>query len=307
MVGTGQAGLSFREVGRLIGQRNCFTKPRKGSTVDAPEEPAAKERYTQMRKYLTLTMALGALIALSVVGFASAAGEKPSEVVVGNLKLIANGGFSPKALSKTTPTPISLTASGEIQTLDGSQPPAVKEVILETDKNGSVNVKGYPTCKSSQLQATDTATAEKTCKTALIGTGTTTARVQFPEQNPINVPSKLLVFNGGESGGTTTMYIHAYFSAPVSGAIVTTVKIKKIHKGRFGLLATASIPKIANGAGSVTKFNLTINKKFTYKGKKQSILAAKCTDGKLQVHVLAKFYSGEQAATEIVRTCTPKK
>ncbi len=259
-----------------------------------------------MRKYLALTMALGALIALTVVGLASAAGEGPVTVTSGNLKFTANGGFTPKGLSKTKPTPIALTAEGAISTLNGEHPPALQEVLLETDKNGSVNVKGFPTCRLGQLQSTDTAAAEKACGTALIGTGTTTVQVQFPEQNPINVNSKLLVFNGGESGGKTTFYIHAYFNAPITGAIVTTVKISKIHKGRFGLLADATIPKIAGGSGSVTKFSLKINKGIKYKGKTYNPLNAKCTDGKLVVNAVGKFSDGTTTQAEIVRACTPK-
>ena len=71
----------------------------------------------------------------------------------------------------------------------------------------------------------------------------------------------MLVINGGFSGGTTTLYIHAYFSAPVTGAIVTTLKIKKVHNGRYGLKTVATIPKIAGGSGSVKTFDLKINKK----------------------------------------------
>jgi hypothetical protein len=258
-----------------------------------------------MRKHLKLTLALAAMVALSVAGLAMAAGSK-EEVTVGNLKVKTGGGFSPKTLSKTKQTPIALTAEGHISTLDGTHPPAVKEVLIETDKNGAINVKGYPTCKSGQLQSRDTTAAEKACKTALVGTGTTTAEVEFAEQKPIDVNSKLLVFNGGSSGGTTTLYIHAYFSAPVSGAIVTTVKIKKISNGRYGLLSTASIPKIAGGAGSITDFQLKIDKKFTYKGKKVSVLTAKCADGKLQAHATAVFADGTKASTEFIRTCTGK-
>jgi hypothetical protein len=262
----------------------------------------------EMRKKLLLMItAVLALSALTVAGLASAAGgEGPVTVQVGNLTFTANGGFTPKALSKKTPTPISLTASGSISETDGSHPPALKEVILETDKNGSVNVKGFPTCKLGQLQSTDTGAAEEACGPALIGTGQTSVEVALPEQKPIPVNSKLLVFNGGESGGVTTFYIHAYFNAPITGAIVTTVKISKIHKGRFGLLAVASIPKIVNGAGSVTSFNLSIKKGLKYKGKTYNPLSAKCTDGKLVVNATAKFLDGTTANAEIVRACTPK-
>ncbi|MEX2105885.1 MAG: hypothetical protein WD810_03200 [Solirubrobacterales bacterium] len=257
-----------------------------------------------MRKYLIMTMALGALIALAVTSFATA--EKPVKVRAGNLELTFNGGFSPKALPKKTLAPISLNVSGIIDTVDGTHPPALKEFLIETDKNGAVNVKGFPICKSAQLQAQDTSHAEAICRKAIIGSGQATAEIAFAEQTPILAKSKIIAFNGGLKGGVTTFYIHAYLTVPTPAAIVTTVKIKKIHKGRFGTLSVATIPKIAGGSGSVKNFNLTINKKYTYKGKKMSILSAKCPDGKLQAHGTAVFADGTKASAEIIRTCTGK-
>jgi len=260
-----------------------------------------------MRKHVLMIFALGALIAVSAVGMATAAGgEKPVTVKVGELELTANGGFSPTALSKTKQTPISLKAAGEVKMEKGGHPPAVREVILESDKNGEVHVKGIPTCTSGKLQATDTAAAMKACKPALIGEGQATAQVALPEQAPINVNTKILVFNGGEKGGKTTFYIHGYFSSPISGAVITTVTITKIHKGSFGTLAVAKIPQLVGGSGSITKFNLEIFKSVKVKGKSINPISAKCTDGKLKVHVLGKFENGVQAATEIIRACTPK-
>lgn len=249
-----------------------------------------------MRKYLLFTLALGALAAVSVAGLASAAGNKPVTVEAGNLKVTVNGGFSPNKLPKKKLAPIAFTASGKIRTKDGSHPPALKTVIVETDKNGAINVKGLPTCKASRIQATDTTAAMRACGKSLIGKGTTTAEIAFPEQTPINVNSKLLVFNGGFKGGTTTLFIHAYFSSPVNGAIVTTVKVKKHRHGRYGLKSIATIPKIAGGSGSVTSFSLTINKK--------GVLLAKCPDGKLQAHATSIFADGTKASATIIRTCT---
>lgn len=257
-----------------------------------------------MRKYLKITIALGALLALTVAGIASGAGKE--EVVVGNLKFSAGGSFSPKALPKNTLAPIALTAEGKISTLDGTHPPALKEALVETDKNGAIQVKGFPTCKSGQLQSQDSSHAEAICKDALIGKGTTGVEIAFKESKVVPVSSKLLIFNGGESGGVVTYYIHAYITVPVPAAIVTTVKIKKIHHGRYGLLATATVPKIAGGAGSVTSFSLKIDKKFTYKGKKVSVISAKCPDGKLQAHATAVFADGTRASAEIIRSCTGK-
>jgi hypothetical protein len=251
-----------------------------------------------MRKYLMLTMALGALIAVSVAGIAMAGNSTPVTVKAGNLEVTYNGQFTPSTLPKKKLAPISLSASGSIKTLDGTHPPALKEVILETDKNGAINTKGIPVCTAGKLQARDTKAAEKVCGKSIIGTGQTKVEVQFPEQRPVIVDSKLLVINGGTSGGKTTLFIHAYFSAPVTGAIVTTVKIKKVHNGRYGLKSVASIPKIANGAGSVLSFNLTINKK--------GVLTAKCPDGKLQAKATGIFADGTKATGAIVRTCKGK-
>ena len=262
-----------------------------------------KTRRRGLPRALMLIAGAALVAALTIAATAIAAGgEGPVTVKVGELELTANGGFTPKALSKTKQTPIELKASGSVATLDGTHPPAAREIIIEGDKNAEVHVKGIPTCKSGQLQATDTTAALKACKTALIGEGQTTAQVQFPEQKPINVPSKLLLFNGGEKGGKITWYVHAYFSNPISGAIVTTVTITKHKHGRFGTLAVAKIPQIVGGSGSIVSFNLNIKK--SVKG--VNPISAKCTDGKLKVHVLAKFEDGTKAETEIIRACTPK-
>ena len=256
-----------------------------------------------MRKHVLIVLALGALVAVSVVGIATAAGgEGPVTVKVGNLELTANGGFTPKALSKTKQTPIQLVAEGSVKESDGSHPPAAREIIIEGDKNAEVHVKGIPTCKSGQLQATDTAAAEKACKSAIIGEGEATAEVAFAEQNPIDVKSKLLLFNGGEKGGKITWFAHAYFSNPISGAIVSTVTIQKKKNGRFGTYTVTKVPQITGGSGSIVKFNLKIKKSVGG----VNPISAKCTDGKLKVHVEAKFEDGTKAGTEIVRACTPK-
>jgi hypothetical protein len=248
-----------------------------------------------------------ALVAMVVAGSALAAGgETPVTVKVGELELTANGGFSPTAISATKQTPIELKAAGEVKEANGSHPPAAREIIIEGDKNAEVHVKGIPTCSSGKLQATTTQAALAACKSALIGEGQTTAQVAFAEQKPLTVPSKLLLFNGGEKGGKITWFVHAYFSQPISGAIVTTVTISKIHKGPFGTLAVAKVPQITGGSGSIVSFNLNIKKSVKVGGKTINPISAKCVGGKLKVHVLAKFEDGTKAETEVIRACTAK-
>jgi hypothetical protein len=253
-----------------------------------------------MRKRLITTLALGALLALVVAGIATA--EKPTIVQAGNLKLTLNGGFAPKGLPKNKPAPITLNVSGKIETIDGTHAPALKEVVVETDKNGSIDVKGLPTCTSGKLQAQDTAAAEKICKKAIIGSGITNVEVEFPESAPFIAKSKLLAFNGGVSGGKTTIYIHAFLTSPVSAAVVTTVKISKIHNGRYGTKSVASVPKIAGGYGSVKEFALTFDRGY----KNTPFLFAKCPDGHLNAKATSVFTDGTRLTGSFVRSCTPK-
>jgi hypothetical protein len=261
-----------------------------------------------MGNHLKLAVLVGAMVA-ALATTAMAAGKadnKPVTVRQGNLELTFDGGFSPTALSKTKPTPISLDVSGKIKTVDGTHPPALKEVVVETDKNGAIDVTGYPACQASQLQSQDSDHAEAICEDAILGKGTTDIEIAFPEQSPIPVHSPLILFNGGTKGGVTTLFVHAYITVPTPAAVVTTVKVSRVHNGRYGVKSVASVPKIAGGSGSVTSFGLTVDKKFTYKGKKVSVLTLKCPDGKVQAKGTVVFVDGTRATAEVIRTCTPK-
>lgn len=264
-----------------------------------------------MRKRLISILALGTALAVACAGIATA--YKPTIVKTPTMELILNGGFTPTKLPKNKLSPIKLEVSGTInKTVGNHHPPALKEVIVETDKNGAINAKGLPVCTAGKLVATETAAAMKACKPALVGEGITNVEVEFAEQKPFIAKSKLLAFNGGTKGGVTTIYIHAFLKNPVSAAVVTTVKVSKIHNGRFGTKSVASIPTIAGGAGSVKEFNLSIFRKFTYKGKQQSYLLAKCPDGHLNAHAEAIFredpetHETPKLVGDFVRPCTPK-
>jgi hypothetical protein len=87
---------------------------------------------------------------------------------------------------------------------------------------------------------------------------------------------------------------------------VTSVKVSKIHKGRYGLKTVASVPKIAGGYGSPISFSLKVGRTFTYRGKKQSYLLAKCPDGHLNANGVGVFADGTRLAGSLVRSCTPK-
>jgi len=257
-----------------------------------------------MRRPLTLLLALCALTAMVAASIAVAA--KPTVVRAGNVMMKFNGGVTPKKLPRKRMAPITLQASGNISTLNGTHPPAASQIRIDFDKNGRTNARGLPVCKPGKLQARTTKAAKRACPKAIVGSGNTSVQVQFPESAPFTAKGPLVLFNGGVRGGKTKMFIHAYVSVPAPTAIVTSVNITKIRKGRYGTRADARIPVIAGGSGSVTSFNLKVHRKFRRGGKRQSYLVARCASGRFFADATAVFRGGPRVRGTIVRPCRPR-
>jgi hypothetical protein len=256
-----------------------------------------------MRKRLTWTLTLGAIAAIAFAGISTA---KPVVVSLGNLVLKFDSSVTPKALPKHEFAPISFHLSANISTKDGKHPPAAKTFTGDLDKNGLLNTKGLPVCKSGALEARPTAQAEAACKDSLIGKGTASAEVEFAEQAPFTATGPLRVFNGGTKGNKTLVLVHVYANVPAPTAFITKVFVTKENKGKFGYHLDSQIPVVAGGAGSLTNFSITNKKTFTYKGKKQSYFNAKCPTGSLAGEGEVSFTNGDRLKGSVVVPCTPK-
>jgi hypothetical protein len=214
--------------------------------------------------------------------------------------------FSPIKLSKTVPSPIALELSGQIKTSDGTHPPALREFILDADRNSAIDVKGLPRCRLRPPEDGSSALRNEICPDAIVGRGTMSVEIAFPEQSPILVKSAVTLFNGGVKQGVTTLLMYAFLKNPVSAAVVTIVKIRRVHKGRFGTEAVFSVPVIAGGNGSVTAFGARLFRRFSYKGKRASLLTLKCPDGKVRARAEEIFSDGTEAHAEVLRPCIAK-
>jgi hypothetical protein len=264
-------------------------------------EPRSGAMKRLKSKRLRLSV-LGVILLAAVALVASVASG--DTVTAGNLTIEVEGGVTPKALSKTTPTPITLTVSGSVKTGDGSHPPALKTVALEFDKNGGIYTKGLPTCDPAKLTSTLTAQAKQICGDALVGTGTVSAQIAFPEQAPFNASGPLLIFNGKPKGGRPVLIFHVHANVPAPTTFVTTGVISKAS-GKYGTSTEIAIPTIVSGQGSLTSFKATLHKTWTYKGEKKSLLYAKCPTGKLYAHGDFTFSDGTKIDGEVVKPCTP--
>jgi hypothetical protein len=263
-----------------------------------------------MRRNLLVALALSAALAVGVAAIASAAS---TTIRVGNLILTFGGTVSPSKMPKSQYVPVTTNIFGKIKTSDGTHPSAMRESVVDIDKDAKVDSTGLPVCKAGQLEAQNTANARKVCGKTTVGSGLAHAEIEFAEQAPIIVTSPITVFNGGTSGGKTKLLIHTFITVPVPAAIVTEVTISKKGSGTH---AVAKIPRIAGGAGSVLDFKFKLGKKYTFKGQKRSLLMARCPDGKFKVTTPSTVFKNEAGTPGVpsqtvlkgglLVPCTPK-
>jgi hypothetical protein len=222
----------------------------------------------------------------------------------GPIEVVGEGGFSPTTLPKHETAPITLHGEGRIGTTDGSLPPVLRTLIVWFDKHGAVVTKGLPYCTKGKLAATTSAQARKACAGSIVGEGSGTALIAFPEQKPFKATSPITIFNAAPHDGNPTVLAHAYLSVPAPTTYIVPVEIQKVNKGPFGFRTEATIPKIAGGYGIPLEGRLTIGKKWTYKGKKLSYANASCPSGKLQAKVETEFSDSTKLSGVILKQCT---
>jgi len=256
-------------------------------------------------KHPALARAAVLAAALALVAAPGALAKK--EVVrVGNLFLTDNGGITPTKLPRHRQAPISGHISGEIGTTDGTHPPPVETVEVDFDKTLRVDAKGIPACPLGRLEARTTAEAKKACPNSIVGSGRGVVEVSFPESRPLIAKGPIVLFSGGAKGGVTKLFIHTFVSVPAPTAVVARTTITEIHRGHFGLHTLSEIPVIAGGAGSVTKFELTIGRRFSRGGRPASYLTASCPTGHYFTQGEVRFSGGIVLGITHSLPCTPK-
>src|SRR5215218_8372464 len=255
-----------------------------------------------MRKYLVCALAAGAVLASIAVTNALA---KPHVIRAGNLFLKDDGGIFPSRLPRHAQTPISARIDAEIGTVDGTHPPAVKNLDIDFDRSIRIDAVGLPSCREDQLVARSTADAKRACPDAIVGSGEGVVEVAFPEQRPIVAKGPIFLFNGGVHAGTTLLYVHTYVDVPAPTAVIATVKITRIDRGHYGIHTVTQVPPITGGAGSVIRFKLSIGRRFTYKGSKKSYLTASCPTGIYYTEGDILFADGNTLRGTHLLPCTP--
>jgi hypothetical protein len=243
---------------------------------------------------------------LAVLGLLAVLGSSASGQTVraGNLIVTVEGGFTPHRLPKTEPASITLSARSTIETADGTHLPALDFLKLEFDKHTGVHTQGLPTCTTAKLANTLTTQAKQLCPKAIIGSGQAGAEIAFPEQEPFFAKAPMVIFNGPPKNGHPIFIFHVYAHVPAPTTFITTAEIGKAS-GLYGTSVYIKIPTIVAGQGSLSFAELSIHKKWSEKGKEQTLLYGTCPSGHFFVRGALTFKGGFKMAGKVVRSCSP--
>ncbi len=178
--------------------------------------------------------------------------------------------ISPTALPREGLRPVSMRFASTFENLDGSDIPALRTMKLRLARGGVVQSEGLPRCGPRQLELRSSEQALKACGGALVGRGSVSTAVRFPEGARLRSKAKLLLFN---AGNRVLMHIHA--TDPVEGIFVVPLRISKAS-GRFGTVLSATFPRIAADFGQVTGFEMELERTYRHAGKRRSYLLGGC-------------------------------
>jgi hypothetical protein len=211
-----------------------------------------------------------ALLALSIA--AVARGEL---VQKGNLRISFDGRITPHALPRSHMAPVTVHLDSAFSTVDGSRPPQLRKMSVAVNRAGRLSLAGLPTCPPGELEQTSTAAALALCRGALVGHGAFEAEVDFPSTPLIPVHGRALAFNGRVENKPAIL-LHIYNSTPVRLAFVIPFTISRPTQGEFGTIFSSRIPHIAADRGYVTHIQLTLHRKYEYRGARRSVFSADC-------------------------------
>lgn len=220
--------------------------------------------------------------------------------------------IAPKKLPKKTFAPATLkvvTKTASTTAADGVPSPAVRATI-DFDKGAEIFTKGLPTCNPGLLQNVSTEIAEEKCGKAKIGSGTAHALLPVGTR-VLPVEQTVTAFNGVPQGGKPVVLLHTYGTTPLQATYVLVGKVSNYDKQGYGPRLDVQIPLLAGGTGALTDFQVTINKKWAYKGEKASFISAECDNKSFKTRSVFTYLDGQSLEALHTQPCTqapePKK
>jgi hypothetical protein len=251
---------------------------------------------------------LAALLATSALVGLAASSSLAEVSQLGSLRVSVEGQISPRALPRSAAAPVAVSFAGRITSVDGSPPPQLEAISIAINRHGQLTRRGIPNCRMGRIDPSTTTEALAACRSSLVGEGTFSANVKLPEQSPFPSQGKVWAFNG-RFRGKPALLAHIYGTNPVPTSYVLPFTIEK-SRGAYGTVLTASLPRVTGDWGFVTGISMRLARRFSFRGRQQSYLAAGCPAPRgfaTAVFPLAQtkfsFEGGKVLTSTLNRTC----
>ncbi len=236
---------------------------------------------------------------------ATLAGSAPAALVkVDDIVLRADGGFQPQTLPRHRYAPIEFQGRIDISAKGGGKPSALRQAVIDFDRDGRLNVAGLPACRSKQLGEEGARGVSETCGGAIVGSGRLEVGVDL-NGTRLRVGSELTILNGPPEDGHPTAILHTRIPAPIGRTYVIAVPIER-RSGPFRYRATLDIPPLADGRGSITHIDVAIGRRYRVGGQERSYVSARCSDNILETHGRFSFEAGTVVDGQVEKYCHSK-
>ena len=250
--------------------------------------------------------------ALTIIGITAAFFGPPAVAEVaqkGNLRIAVDARLAPHRLPRSAPAPVAVSFSGRIGTTDKSGPPQLRTISIAINRQGRLTRRGLPLCRAGKIDPSTTSDALMACRPSLVGDGSFAANVKLPQQSPFPSKGKVLAFNG-RFRGRPAILAHIYGTSPVPTSYVLPFLIDT-RGGTYRTVLEASLPRVTGDWGYVTGISMTLDRRFSFRGRQQSYLAADCPAPAgfpgavfplLQTNFA--FVDGKRVTSTLTRRCT---
>jgi hypothetical protein len=230
--------------------------------------------------------ALVSAVTLNARALEAAAGSRrdpeaaASEVAgQGNLRLALDGELTPRSLPRRGDAPVSVALAWKLSTSDGSSVPPLRKVRIEINRHGRFDYRGLPTCSYAKIQPASTERALANCREGLVGRGRFTAVVALAGQESYLASGQMLVFNGRQKG-KPVLFGQIYSPYPFANSFVIVFDLERLAHGTYGTVLSATLPPSLRSWGNLTEIRMRLSRRFRYRGKRHSFIAAGCPAAK---------------------------
>lgn len=256
---------------------------------------------------IALPVAVTVLLAMGLLVVFASAGQAETQIKDG-VKVAVTGRLRPTTLPRRGSTPIQVRLGGRIGLVGPGTLPRLTKLTIELNRHGHLDMRGLPSCRLLDIRPSTTREAMAKCGPALVGEGSFSANVKFPEQSPFPSDGKILAFNG-RYRGRPAILAHIYGTQPLPTSYVLPFTIGR-SSGAYGTVLEAEFPEVTGEWGYVTGLEMDLHRRFGYRGKTRGYLNAGCPAPKgltLAPFPLARtsfeFDNGLTISTTLNRTC----